>query len=144
MEASTIAIIISAIVLVGVAGFAVYGILSIGSNPVPATPPVQPDQVQPGVTGQTVPVVNGIQSVNLTMDNYNYYPDTIIVKRGIPVKITMSSNVQGCYRSLIIPSLNLSKVFSSEGDYLEFTPQNSGTIPFSCSMGMGRGKIIVQ
>lgn len=144
MEGSTIAIILSAIVLVGVAGFVTYSLISNGNNPEPVTPPAGPVPNPPGGTDQAVPVVNGVQVVNLAMKNYNYYPETIIVKRGIPVKITMSDEVGGCYRSLRIPSLNLSKVFSSESDYLEFTPTNTGTIPFSCSMGMGRGKIIVQ
>ncbi len=89
-------------------------------------------------------MVNGIQTVELSMVNYNYYPDVIRVKKDIPVKIVAdTSKVQGCYRSFTIPSMQLTKTFNPSDNSMQFTPTQTGTFAFSCSMGMGKGKLIV-
>src|SRR3989339_690282 len=84
-----------------------------------------------------------IQKITLSMKG-NYYPNTINVKSGIPVEITLDSSVRGCYRSFSIPKLDVSKYSSSPTDTIKFTPNEKGTFRFQCSMGMGTGTIIVE
>jgi len=86
---------------------------------------------------------NQIQKITLSMKG-NYYPNTINVKSGIPVEITLDSSVRGCYRSFSIPKLDVSKYSSSPTDTIKFTPNEKGTFRFQCSMGMGTGTIIVE
>lgn len=84
------------------------------------------------------------QKAVLGMKNYNYYPDVIEVQQGKPVRLYIDNSVQGCYRSLVIPGFNIRKTLTPNQDYVEFTPTEAGTYNFACSMGMGKGKIIVN
>jgi len=95
------------------------------------------------VTGNIVSSNDSIQKITLSMKG-NYYPNTITVKEGIPVEITLDSTVNGCYRSFNIPELGISKYSSSPTDTIKFTPNKKGTFGFRCSMGMGTGTIIVN
>ena len=85
-----------------------------------------------------------LQEVTIGIKNYNYYPNTITVKVNQQVRIRLDSSVVGCYRSFNIAQLGLSKYLATPNDYLEFTPTERGTYTFTCSMGMGRGTLIVE
>lgn len=98
--------------------------------------------------GATENVVNdggteGAQKVVLSVKNYNYYPQTINVKAGVPVSISLDSSVSGCLRSFTIPQLGVAKNLRTPQDNVEFTPKEKGTYRFQCSMGMGYGTIVV-
>ncbi|MBS3126464.1 hypothetical protein J4453_03435 [Candidatus Woesearchaeota archaeon] len=67
------------------------------------------------------------QEVTIGMKNYNYYPNTINVKAGRPVRIRLDGTVYGWPQ-----------------DILEFTPTQPGMYAFACSMGMGRGVLVVE
>jgi len=95
-------------------------------------------------SGNLVDAGNGeAQKITLSMKNYNYYPNTVKVEVGKPVRIYLDSSVVGCYRSFTIRDFGIAKYLKTPNDYVEFTPTKKGTIPFSCLMGMGQGKIIV-
>lgn len=85
-----------------------------------------------------------VQKVVIGMKNYNYYPNTITVKAGQPVSITLDSSVFGCYRSFTIRELGVAKYLPTPKDSVEFTPTKKGTYTFACSMGMGTGKLVVE
>lgn len=104
------------------------------------------DLVNGGQTGSNkVEIKDGIQIINLGVANYNYDPNTITIKEGMPVKIIGNMNqLQGCLRSFIIPKLGISKLFTKGDNILEFTPKQKGTFKFSCTMGMGTGNLIVE
>jgi len=87
---------------------------------------------------------NNIQEITLGIKNYNYYPNTITVKEGIPVRISLDKSVTGCLRSFTIRDFGVAKVLRTPEDYIEFVPDKKGTFTFACSMGMGRGKLIVE
>jgi plastocyanin domain-containing protein len=95
------------------------------------------------ITGNAI-ANNDIQKITLSIKNYNYYPNTIKVKEGIPVRINLDESVVGCYRSFTIREFGISKYLKTPNDYVEFTPTRKGTYTFACSMGMGTGKIIVE
>lgn len=88
-----------------------------------------------------VKLVNGKQEVTITATNSGYKTSTKTIKKGVPVKLTITSkNVQSCARSFIIPSLNINKVLPINGDeVVEFTPTEDGILNFSCGMGMYTG-----
>ena len=88
---------------------------------------------------------SGVQVVRLTQDGYGYHPQTVTVERGRPVRLIITStNPYSCASSLVIPKLNVQKNLQSGENIIEFTPTEVGTIPFSCSMGMYRGALIVR
>ena len=84
------------------------------------------------------------QEIVLGMKNYNYYPNTIKVEYGVPVRIYLDESVVGCYRGFTIRDFGINKYLKTPEDYIEFTPNKRGTFVFACSMGMGTGKIIVE
>ncbi len=102
--------------------------------------------VQGGEQGSNKLEVDGTtQVINLGIANYNYDPVTITVKANQPVKIVGNMDqLQGCLRAFTIPKLGVSKVFRQGDNVIEFTPKEKGTFGFTCSMGMGRGTLIVE
>ena len=84
------------------------------------------------------------QKVVLGVKNLNYYPNTITVQYGKPVRIYLDSSVSGCLRSFAIRDFGVTKYLKTPSDYVEFTPNKKGTFRFACSMGMGTGTLIVE
>ncbi len=84
------------------------------------------------------------QKITLGVKNYNYYPNTITVKAGQPVSITLDSSVQGCLRGINIKDLEVRGYSQSPDQTIDFTPTQKGTHRFACPMGMGYGTIIVE
>ncbi len=110
----------------------VVGFIYFGSGNTESTP----------ITGNVV--AGEIQKVVISEKNSNYYPQTINVKAGSPVEITLDSSVVGCFRSFNIRDLGVSGYAKTPGDKITFTPAQKGTYKFACSMGMGTGTIIVE
>lgn len=86
----------------------------------------------------------GAQKIVLSYKNYNYYPNTLRVKEGEPVSITLDKTITGCFRSLVIKDLAVNEFSSSPKETIDFTPTKKGTFKFACSMGMGYGTLIVE
>ncbi len=92
----------------------------------------------------SVVVVDGVQTVTLSWGKFNYNPETITVQSGTPVQITADlDRLQGCFRSFVVPNLGINAYFDENNPSFEFTPTKTGTFAFSCSMGMGKGTLIV-
>lgn len=85
---------------------------------------------------------DNVQKITLSFGS-NYEPNTIEVKQGVPVEITLDSGVTGCYRAFTIPQLGVSKISKSPSDKIIFTPDKAGIFRFQCGMNMGYGTIIV-
>ena len=86
----------------------------------------------------------GAQKVVIGVKNYNYYPNTVKVKAGKPVSISLDESVYGCLRDFTIREFGVRKYLKTPQDTVEFLPTKPGTYAFSCSMGMGTGTLIVE
>jgi hypothetical protein len=89
-------------------------------------------------------IENGIQVVTTGLESGRYEP--IIVQKGIPVKWIIQAqegDINGCNNIIVIPKYNLQKDLAVGDNMIEFTASESGTVPFSCWMGMIRSKITV-
>ena len=85
-----------------------------------------------------------VQVVKMDVD-WTFKQNEFVVKKGVPVRWEINGiNVSGCTNKIVIPSLKLSKSIDDGLNILEFTPEESGVIPFSCWMGMQGGKFIVE
>jgi len=92
--------------------------------------------------GTNVNVENGKQIINMDVISGGYSPNQFNIKKGIPVKwVINGKNVFGCQGYFVVPSLNISKALNEGENIIEFTPTETGTIGFSCGMGMYRGQI---
>lgn len=86
-----------------------------------------------------------VQEVKLSWGKFNYEPEVITVKKGIPVHIVGDlDRLKGCFSSLIIKDLGVEEAFTPADNVIEFTPEKEGSFVFGCSMGMGKGTLIVQ
>ena len=95
--------------------------------------------------GVKVSEVAGVQEVPITVKG-GYDPDVIVVKRGKPVRLLFNRQESSmCSEMVVFDKLGKSaKLPEGETVSVEFTPQETGEIPFQCQMGMLRGKLIVQ
>ena len=85
-----------------------------------------------------------IQEINSEMDSY-FYPE-ITVKKGVPVRWIITAeeaDLNFCNNKISIPGLGITKSLTAGENVIEFTPTESGTIPYSCWMGMIQSKITV-
>lgn len=88
----------------------------------------------------------GKQVVNMAVDGIEYQPNQFKVKAGVPVEWHIDgSRASGCTSIMTIPSLRLTKPLAANTDnVITFTPEEPGTIRFTCGMGMASGAFIVE
>lgn len=89
-------------------------------------------------------IKDGVQVVTTGLASGRYEP--IIVQKGIPVRWVIQAekgDINGCNNSILIPKYNIQKDLALGDNAIEFTPTESGTISFSCWMGMIRSRITV-
>ena len=81
-----------------------------------------------------------VQTIKLSVNGGNYVLEPAKIKKGIPAKIEADLiNMPGCSKSIVIPSMGISKTFSSKDNVLEFVPDKAGTFNIACSMNMYKG-----
>jgi len=96
------------------------------------------------LTGNIINSADNTQIVKLSVENGKYVMNPSEIKKGIPVKIEADmQNMPGCSKSIVIPSFNVRKTFTSKDNTVEFTPDKSGTFNIMCSMNMYRGTFVV-
>jgi sulfite exporter TauE/SafE len=84
------------------------------------------------------------QVVQMTVAGGAFSPNRFTVRRGVPVLWAVEGeDISGCASTLISPRLGITRALSHGTNVIRFTPNESGTIPFSCSMGMIRGSFNV-
>lgn len=84
-------------------------------------------------------------NVEIVVTSGGYSPDYVRVKKGELVTLKLTSrDAYSCASAFRIPSLGISRnLQANETQTITFTPEKTGTIPFSCSMGMYTGIIEV-
>ena len=86
----------------------------------------------------------GVQRITSEFSSGRYVP--ITVKQGIPVVWTISvteKDLNGCNNPIIIPTYGIEKKLVPGDNTIEFIPDKSGVIAYSCWMGMIRSTITV-
>ncbi len=88
---------------------------------------------------------DGVQVIEMDVDNRGFTPSTFTLKKGVPVKwIINGKQIYGCTNEVIVPEYGISKKLIQGENIVEFTPSKAGTVSFSCWMGMVRGSFNVQ
>lgn len=95
-------------------------------------------------SGTKATVSDGVQTLATTLDQGIYKP--IVVQTGIPVKWTITAkdgDLSSCNNKMVIRSYGVEKQLNVGENVVEFTPTKSGTIVYSCWMGMVGSTITV-
>ena len=90
-------------------------------------------------------VRDGVQTVLTDFGSSGYYLP-FAVQAGIPVKWTIrvkADGLNGCNNPITIPSYGIKKTLVPGDNLIEFTPENPGTITYTCWMGMISSRITV-
>ena len=97
-----------------------------------------------GTDDPNVKLVKGIQEVRMRQTSRGYSPNSFTIQKGIPVRwIIISEDQYSCASSIVSQKLGVRKSLQLGENIIEFTPDKTGSIPFSCSMGMYTGSFTV-
>jgi hypothetical protein len=90
-------------------------------------------------------ITNGVQEVQVSMQGWQYQPNPIRLKVGVPARLVVDLNtVTGCMRTIEIPDLGVQKYVSQGDNVIAFTPSKAGTFSMHCGMNMGQGIVVVE
>jgi plastocyanin domain-containing protein len=85
-----------------------------------------------------------VQEVRMTQDDNGYSPSTLSIDAGKKIRwIITGKSPYACSTQIVVPQLHISKSIQAGENVIEFIAPESGEIPFSCSMGMYRGKFTI-
>jgi len=128
---------------------------SFGSNSGVALASASPASVSDGIVGATTvsskkssglvaKLEDGVQTVTTEFKDGYYVPFT--VQAGVPVRWTIrvtEDELNGCNNPVTIPTYGISKKLVAGDNLVEFTPKKTGTIAYTCWMGMISSRISV-
>lgn len=101
--------------------------------------------VEKSETTNFAPVMeDGYQIFTVEVTARDYAPVT--VQKNIPAKLNFhvaEGNLNGCNNAIVIPEYGIQLELSQGDNIVEFTPTESGVVPYSCWMNMIRSSITV-
>jgi sulfite exporter TauE/SafE len=104
------------------------------------------DPIKNPTTG-LVAATGNIQEINMTVKQNGWNPNAFILKKGVPVKWNIYvEQITSCINGIRVPKYGISRDFTRVGETItiEFTPNEEGTVIFTCPMGMVSGRFIVK
>jgi len=98
-------------------------------------------QIESPVPGE----VSGYQTVKMEVSYLGYKPNTLYIKKGVPVRWVINvKQLSGCTSAIMIESLGIKRDLQLGENIIEFTPPAGvSEIKFSCGMRMIWGKFVV-
>jgi len=96
-----------------------------------------------GVTGNVI-LKEGYQIIEMEVDRYGWSPDSFALKKGVPTKWNINvKELTGCNNEIIVRDYDLDIKLKKGMNVVEFTPDKTGTVQWSCWMGMIPGSFVV-
>lgn len=96
-----------------------------------------------GITGNAI-LNNGFQEINMEVNRYGWEPSSFVLKKDVPVKwIIDVKELTGCNNEIIVRDYDIGIKLKKGINTVEFTPNEAGTIRWSCWMGMIPGSFVV-
>lgn len=90
-------------------------------------------------------IKDGYQTVTTNLESGKYQPITVYAD--VPLKWTITAdkeNLNGCNNEIIIPEFNKQQKLVQGENIIEFTPTKTGTVTYTCWMGMISNTITVK
>ena len=96
------------------------------------------------VTGEQAVIQNNVQVINMDVTRYGWEPAEFTLVKGVPVQwVINGKEITGCNRAIQVPAYNLEFDIVPGEQVIEFTPTETGTVAWSCWMGMIPGTFTV-
>ena len=98
-----------------------------------------------GVVSENSAVMQGnYQVIEMDVDRYGWSPDTFTLRKGVPVKWNINvKELTGCNNEIIVRDYGIDAKLEKGLNVVEFTPTKTGTVRWSCWMGMIPGAFVV-
>jgi len=99
----------------------------------------------PGSASADPPARRG-HRIEITVDGAGYHPASVSARRGrrVTLVFTRTSN-QGCGGVVVFPDRNIRRELPlNQPVAITITPRRTGSLRFTCGMGMYRGTIVVE
>ncbi len=92
----------------------------------------------PSQLAEDTNIIGGKQIVSMAVNSLDYVPSRFTIVEGIPVEWHIDgTRAEGCAQVISVPSLGITEFLPRDKEkVITFTPQETDTIKFSCSMGM--------
>ena len=84
--------------------------------------------------------------IAITVDGSGYHPASVNAPAGKPTTLVFTrTSDEGCGQQLVFPSLNIRKDLPlNQAVKVDLTMPASGSVAFTCGMGMYRGTVVAQ
>ena len=72
--------------------------------------------------------------------------EQLTLQKGVPVEFTITAaegDITGCNQTVVFPSFDVKKTLQAGDNVIQFTPDETGIISYTCWMGMLDGRILV-
>lgn len=90
----------------------------------------------------SIELIDGYQYIELIASEIGYSPKTLFVSKDYPVRLNIiGKSLNNCNNTILIPKLGIETKLQSGNNIIEFTPQETGELVYTCWMGMLTGKI---
>ena len=84
------------------------------------------------------------QKVNMDVSSSGYSPNSFVIKKGVPVEWNVNvKQLTGCNQELVMNAYGIDVNLKQGINVIKFTPDKTGTLSFTCGMGMLKGTFIV-
>ncbi len=84
------------------------------------------------------------QTINMDVVKTGFKPNKFTLRKGIPVKwVINAKELNECNKAIVVPQYELEIKLQQGIQVIEFTPPETGVVPWSCWMGMIPGTFIV-
>ncbi|MDD5322958.1 MAG: sulfite exporter TauE/SafE family protein [Methylococcales bacterium] len=90
------------------------------------------------------PSCDAIQTINMDVLKSGFSPNKFTLRKGVPVKwVINGKELNECNKAIVVPQYELKIELQPGIKTIEFTPHETGVVPWSCWMGMIPGTFIV-
>lgn len=88
---------------------------------------------------------DGVQEIEVVV-NGRYTPSTIVVRKGVPVRLNFTRREDNpCSDRVIFSDFHAgARLPAYQTTRIEFVPDKAGDFLFTCAMGMYQGRLIVE
>jgi len=89
-------------------------------------------------------IISDVQVINMNVDAHGWSSDKFVLQKGAKVKWNIHvENLTNCNKEIIVQDYGLDIKLKSGENIIEFTPDRTGVIKWSCWMNMIPGTFIV-